>query len=62
MRAIRVAGAALLATACAAARADDAPHFVGDLGVGVERTQALAPGASARTWALPYAYGDFGRL
>ena len=46
----------------AAARADDAPHYVGDLGVGVERTQASAPAASARTWALPYAYGDLGRL
>ncbi len=46
----------------AAARADDAPHYVGDLGLGVERTQASAPGASARTWALPYAYGDLGRL
>jgi outer membrane protein len=52
--------AALLATA--SARADDAPHFVGDLGLGVQRTQASAPGASARTWALPYAYGDFGPL
>ena len=46
----------------AAARADDAPHYVGDLGLGVERTQASAPGASARTWTLPYAYGDLGRL
>ena len=46
----------------AAARADDTPHYVGDLGLGVERTQASAPGASARTWALPYAYGDYGRL
>ena len=52
----------LAALLTAAARADDAPHYVGDLGVGVERTQASAPGASARTWALPYAYGDLGRL
>ena len=52
--------AALLAAA--SARAEDAPHFVGDLGIGVQRTQASAPGASARTWALPYAYGDLGRL
>ena len=54
----------LLATllTAAAARADEGPHFVGDLGLGVERTQASAPGASARTWALPYAYGDLGRL
>ena len=46
----------------AAARADEPLHYVGDLGLGVERTQASAPGASARTWALPYAYGDYGRL
>ncbi len=52
--------AALLATA--AARADDAPRWIGDLGIGVERTQASAPGAAARTWALPYAYGDLGPL
>jgi len=44
------------------ARADDAPHFVGDIGLGVGRTQASAPGARARTWALPYAYGDYGPL
>ena len=42
--------------------AADALHWSGDLGLGVERTQASAPGASARTWALPYAYGDLGRL
>ena len=52
---------AVLSTA-AAARADDASRYVGDLGLGVERTLASAPGASARTWALPYAYGDLGRL
>ena len=46
----------------AGARADESLHYVGDLGLGVERTQASAPGASARTWALPYAYGDYGRL
>jgi len=45
-----------------AAHADDTPHWVGDLGVGVQRTQASAPGASARTRAIPYAYGDFGQL
>ncbi len=42
------------------AQAADALHWSGDLGLGVERTQASAPGASARTWALPYAYGDLG--
>ena len=57
---LAVSLAASLATA--SARADDAPHFVGDLGLGVQRTQASAPGASARTWVLPYAYGDVGRL
>ncbi len=51
--------AALLA---AAARADEAPRWIGDLGIGVGRSQASAPGAAARTWALPYAYGDLGRL
>ena len=60
---MRSAGVLLAAAlAAGAAHADDATHFVGDLGVGVQRTQASAPGASARTWALPYAYGDFGRL
>ncbi len=49
-------------SAAAAARADDSARYIGDLGVGVERTQASAPVASARTWALPYAYGDLGRL
>ena len=46
----------------ASAHADEPSHYAGDLGLGVERTQASAPGASARTWALPYAYGDFGPL
>lgn len=46
----------------ATAYADDAVHFVGDLGVGVERTPAWASGASVRTWVLPYAYGELGRL
>ena len=57
--------AGMLVAACvavAAARADDMPHYVGDLGLGVQHTQASAPGASARTYALPYAYGDLGRL
>jgi len=60
MRAIGVLLAAC--AAAAAAQADDGARFVGDLGLGVQRTQACAPGASARTFALPYAYGDFGRL
>ena len=60
MRACGLVLAAL--SSAAAARADDAPCYVGDLGLGVERTQASAPGASGRTWALPYAYGDLGRL
>jgi outer membrane protein len=57
-------GGVVLATVLtmASAHADVAPHYVGDLGLGVERTQASAPGASARTWALPYAYGDLGPL
>jgi outer membrane protein len=60
---MRVAGVLLAAgLAATAARADDGVHFVGDLGLGVQRVQASAPGASARTWALPYAYGDLGRL
>jgi outer membrane protein len=58
------AGGVVLATclAAAAARAGEGPHYVGDLGLGVQRTQASAPGASARTRLLPYAYGDLGRL
>ena len=44
------------------AQADEPWHLSGDLGVGVERTQASAPGVSARTWALPYAYADYGPL
>ena len=59
---MRLLLAALAMSLCANALADDAPHFVGDIGVGVERTQASAPGARTRTWALPYAYGDFGPL
>ena len=60
---MRAAGVLLAASlAAATARADDGLHYVGDLGLGVQRTQACAPGASARTWALPYAYGDLGRL
>ena len=62
MRVRRAVVAASLASACTAAFADEASHYVGDLGVGVERTQPSAPGARARTWALPYAYGDWGRL
>ena len=60
---MRSAGVLLAAAlAAATARAADGVHYVGDLGLGVQRTQASAPGASARTFALPYAYGDFGRL
>lgn len=60
---MRGAGAVLLAClAAAAARADDGLHYVGDLGLGVQRTRASAPGASARRFALPYVYGDLGRL
>lgn len=58
-------GAGVVLAAClaaTAARADDGLHYVGDLGLGVQRTQASAPGAWARTFALPYAYGDLGRL
>jgi outer membrane protein len=51
--------AALLAATVT--RADEAPRFVGDLGLGVERAQAIAPGAAARTWVMPYVYGDLGR-
>ena len=60
---MRAGGVVLAAClAATAARADDGVRFVGDLGVSVQRTQASAPGASARTWVLPYAYGDLGRL
>jgi len=51
-----------MALTAASARADDAARFVGDLGLGVQRTQAGAPAAPARTRALPYAYGDYGPL
>lgn len=60
MRSCCLALAALLAAA--SARAGDAPHYVGDLGLGIENTRGSAPGASARTRVLPYAYGDLGRL
>jgi outer membrane protein len=60
MRSCGLALAALLAAA--AARADDGPHYVGDLGIGVEAAPAAAPGAAMRTRVLPYAYGDLGRL
>ena len=52
--------AALLAAA--AARAEEAPRWIGDLGVGLELTRAQAPDAPTRTRVLPYAYGDLGRL
>ena len=59
---MRVLLAALAMSLSTPALADDAPHFVGDIGLGVERTQASAPGARARDRALPYAYGDYGPL
>ena len=54
--------AGLVSAVGAHAQDTDAWHWSGDLGVGAERTQASAPGASARNWLLPYAYGDLGRL
>jgi outer membrane protein len=62
MRAAALLAGAWVAASGAHAQAVDAPHWIGDLGLGVQRTQASAPGASPRTWVLPYAYGDFGRL
>ena len=60
---MRAAGVLLAACLAAAhVRAEDGARFVGDLGLGVQRTQASAPGAPVRTFALPYAYGDLGRL
>jgi outer membrane protein len=50
----------LVATSVAHAQADDAAHWSGDIGIGVQVTQASAPGASARRWLLPYVYGDRG--
>ena len=62
MRTRAVLLAALMSPVGADALAADALHWSGDLGLGIERTQASAPGASARTWALPYAYGELGPL
>jgi len=42
--------------------ADARPALTGDLGLGAAWTGATAPGASAHTRVLPYAYADFGRL
>ena len=58
------AGCAFVAAlvAVGGAQASEPWHASGDLGASVERTQASAPGAHARTWALPYAYGDYGPL
>ena len=53
---------ALLAAAGADLPAQDTPHGSRDIGVAVERTQASAPGGAARTRALPYLYGDWGRV
>lgn len=61
MRPGSVLMAALTVTSAVHAQTDDATHWSGDIGIGVERTRASAPGASARTWVLPYAYGDIGR-
>ncbi len=57
-----VLSALVLSGAAQAQPVGDALHWSGDLGLGVERTQASAAGASSRTWALPYAYGDLGRF
>ncbi len=54
--------AGMVSAVAAHAQDADALHWSGDLGLGAERTQASAPGASARNWLLPYAYGDLGRL
>ncbi len=54
--------AGLLSAVGAHAQDAAALRWSGDLGLGVERTQASAPGAPARNWLLPYAYGDLGRL
>lgn len=62
MRARAALLGACLATVGAHALADEALQWRGDLGTSVERTQASAPGGSARTWVLPYAYGDLGPL
>lgn len=61
---MRRAGVLLAASLAATAHAQaDAPtRWIGDLGAGVERSQASAPGAAARTRAIPYAYGDYGPL
>ncbi len=60
MRRAAVVLASLLAATTA--RAEDAPRWVGDLGLGVQRTRPVADGAPARTRLLPYAYGDLGPL
>ena len=57
-----VAVAAALWTCAPAHAQGGAAAWSGDIGVSIERTQASAPDASARTWVLPYAYGDLGRL
>jgi outer membrane protein len=62
MRGAGLVLAALVSSAGAGAQVSQPVHWSGDLGLGVERTQSSAPGASARTWVLPYAYGDLGRL
>ena len=54
--------AATIAATSAGAQTDAATHWSGDIGASVERTQASAPGAAARTWVLPYAWGDIGRV
>ncbi len=62
MRPRAVLVAALMAVTGAQAQAGDVAQWSGDIGMSIERTQASAPGAGGRTWVLPYAYGDIGRL
>lgn len=62
MKALALALATALAPAAQAQAAPWPDRPSGDLGLSIGRTQSLAPGARARTWALPYAYADYGRL
>ena len=62
MRPRGVLVAVLMAATGAHAQTADVTQWSGDIGVNIERTQASAPGAAARTWVLPYAYGDIGRV
>ena len=60
MRPLGMALTALLTTM--AARADDAPRWIGELGAGLARAQLNAPHDAAHSRVVPYAYGDLGRL